>query len=110
MGPPRRTLHSEIHKALCLIGVAQERVIDIQFSAHGIVGLLIHSSYETELQELLEQAKLMPKDEFNLISAKTIGDPTLLATLSEAQCSTEACKLLPGKDVSHVLPYAEKTS
>ena len=51
MGSPRRTLHSEIRKALRLVGVATERVIDIQFPAHGIVALLIHSSYEAELRE-----------------------------------------------------------
>ena len=93
MGSPRRTLHSEIRKALRLVDVAPERVIDIQFPAHGTVGLLIHSSYEKELRELLAQAKLTPKDGFNPIAATTIGDPTLLAKLSEEERSTEARKL-----------------
>ncbi|KAG2223177.1 hypothetical protein INT45_011523 [Circinella minor] len=90
MGSPRRTLHSEIRKALRLVGIAQERVIDIQFPAHGVVGLLIHSSYEKELRDLLHQAKLSPKDDFNPISATTIGDPTLLTNLTKVERAKEA--------------------
>ncbi|KAI9257323.1 hypothetical protein BDA99DRAFT_561811 [Phascolomyces articulosus] len=73
MGAPRRALHSEIRKALSLVGVAKERVIDIQFPTHGTVGLLVHASYEKEIRELLTQAKLPPKEGFNPIAASTIG-------------------------------------
>ncbi|KAG2216593.1 hypothetical protein INT45_001981, partial [Circinella minor] len=90
---PRRTLHSEIHRALRLVGIAQERVIDVHFPAHRTVGLLIHSSYEQELQELLSQAKLHTKDDFDPIAASTIGDPTLLAKLTEEERANEAQKL-----------------
>ncbi|KAI9244482.1 hypothetical protein BDA99DRAFT_566233 [Phascolomyces articulosus] len=93
MGVPRRALHSEIRKALNLIGIAKERIIDIQFPTHGIVGILVHASYEKEVRELLTQAKLAPKDEFNPTAASTIGNPTLLATLSEEECTLEAKKL-----------------
>ena len=93
MGSPRHTMHSEIHKALRLVGIATERVIDIQFPAHGIVGLLIHSSYEKELRELLSLAKLTSKDNINPISANAIGDPTLLAKLTEIERANEAKKL-----------------
>ena len=57
------------------------------------MGLLIYSSYQTELRDLLAQTKLTPKNEFNPMSAKAIGDPTLLAKLSKAERSTEARKL-----------------
>ncbi|KAI7851867.1 hypothetical protein BDC45DRAFT_571745 [Circinella umbellata] len=88
MPSPRRTLHSEIRRALRLLNVAQERVIDIHFPAHGVVGLLIHSSYEKELRELLIQAKLKPKDDFDPTVAITVGDPTLLSKLSETERAT----------------------
>ncbi|KAI7857530.1 hypothetical protein BDC45DRAFT_566507 [Circinella umbellata] len=90
---PRRTLYSEIRRALSLVGIAQEQVIDIQFPARGTVGLLIHTSYEKELRELLAQAKLHTKDEFNPISATIIGDPTLLAKLTEDERATAARKI-----------------
>ncbi|KAI9477058.1 hypothetical protein BDB00DRAFT_745070, partial [Zychaea mexicana] len=90
MPSPRRTLHSEIRRALRLLRAAQERVIDIHFPAHSVVGLLIHSSYERELRELLTQAKLTPKDNFNPIAASTIGDPTLLRDMTETEHEKEA--------------------
>ncbi|KAI8139797.1 hypothetical protein BJV82DRAFT_543745 [Fennellomyces sp. T-0311] len=74
MASPRRTLHSEIRRALRLLGVAQERVIDVHFPAHGVVRLLINKSYEQDLRTLLKTAKVKTNDEFNPISESTIGD------------------------------------
>ncbi|KAI7848563.1 hypothetical protein BDC45DRAFT_574711 [Circinella umbellata] len=84
---------SEIHHALRLVGIAQERVIDVHFPAHSTVGLLIHSSYEKELRELLSQARLQTKDDFDPTAASTIGDPILLAKLTEEERANEAQKL-----------------
>ena len=108
MPSPRRTLHSEIRRALRLLNVAQERVIDIHFPAHGVVGLLIHSSYEKELRELLIQAKLKPKDDFDPTAAITIGDPTLLSKLSETERATEAKKLYQERMLTMCLRMPKK--
>ncbi|KAI7855955.1 hypothetical protein BDC45DRAFT_604724 [Circinella umbellata] len=55
------------------------------FLTYSIVALLIYSSYEKELRELLNHAKLLPKDNF---------DPMmLLAKLSKNECITEAKKI-----------------
>lgn len=108
MPSPRRTLHSEIRRALRLLGVAQERVIDIHFPAHGVVGLLIHTSYEKELRELLIQAKLKPKDDFDPTAAITIGDPTLLSKLSETERATEAQKLYQERMLAMCLRMPKK--
>ena len=90
---PNRTLHSEVRKALRLLNIQHERIIDIHFPAHGVVGLLIHASYEKELRSLLSQAKITPKDTFNPTASSTIGDPELLKKLNEDERATEAKKL-----------------
>ena len=105
---PRRTLHSEIRRALRLIGIAQERVIDVHFPAHGTVGLLIHLSYEKELRELLSQAKLHTKDDFDPTAASTIGDPTLLAKLTEEERANEAQKLYQERMLTMCLRMPKK--
>lgn len=74
MTSPRKTLHSEIRRALRLLGVAHERVIDVHFPAHGVVGLLVNKSYEQDLRTLLSKAKVKTNDDFNPTSASTIGD------------------------------------
>ncbi|KAI8137628.1 hypothetical protein BJV82DRAFT_674567 [Fennellomyces sp. T-0311] len=142
MPSPRRTLHSEIRRALQnlgtynmsgleaasdiktssvvhspyfrpryfkpALGVAQERIIDVHFPAHGIVGLLIHVSYEKDLRELLKKAKLTPKDDFSPVSASTIGDPKSLATKTEEERATEAKKLYQERTLGMCLRMPKK--
>ncbi|KAI8150216.1 hypothetical protein BJV82DRAFT_586283 [Fennellomyces sp. T-0311] len=74
MSSPRKTLHSEIRRALRLLGVAHERVIDVHFPAHGVVGLLVNKTYEQDLRTLLQKAKVKTNDDFNPISESAIGD------------------------------------
>ena len=103
MPSPRRTTHSEIRRALSVLGAATERVLDVHFPVHGVVGLLIHQSYEQELVALLKQNKLTPRSGFNPTAASTIGDPALLAKLTESQRATEAKKLYNDRMLSMCL-------
>ena len=73
----RRTKHSEVRRRLRLLGVPQARIIDIQFPGKGVVGLLIHSSFEKELLALLEKAEITTLKEYNPTAASVINDPNL---------------------------------
>ena len=72
MPSPRRTQHGEVRRALALLGVPQACIIDIHFPVRGIIGLLIHRSFDVELRSLLRQAKINPKDDFNPVAANTV--------------------------------------
>lgn len=73
----RRTKHSEVRRRLRLLGVPQARIIDIQFPGKGIVGLLIHSSFEKELSDLLKKAEIAMVEEYDPTAASVISDPKL---------------------------------
>ena len=71
---PQRTSHGEARRALTILKIPQARIIDVHFPIRGVIGLLIHADFKTELLELLKQAKVHPV-EFNPIAASTIINP-----------------------------------
>ncbi|KAJ8651457.1 hypothetical protein O0I10_012990 [Lichtheimia ornata] len=73
----KRTKHSEVRRRLRIIGVPQARVVDIQFPSKGVVGLLIHSSFESILVELLTKAEIAIINNFDPTAETVINDPAL---------------------------------
>ncbi|KAI8136433.1 hypothetical protein BJV82DRAFT_492324, partial [Fennellomyces sp. T-0311] len=49
LNSPHRMPHSEVRNCLRILGIAQNRILDIHFPTKGYVGLLIHRSFEDEL-------------------------------------------------------------
>ena len=68
--------HSEVRKRLRILGVAQARVLDIHFPTKGIVGLLIHNSFKTDLVTALTKGGIKLVD-FDPLSPNIIMDPRL---------------------------------
>ncbi|KAJ8651364.1 hypothetical protein O0I10_013120 [Lichtheimia ornata] len=71
---PQRTSHGEARRALAIFNIPQARIIDVHFPIRGIIGLLIHADFKTELLDLLKQAKVNPVD-FNPTAPATIINP-----------------------------------
>ncbi|CDH61347.1 hypothetical protein RO3G_14949 [Lichtheimia corymbifera JMRC:FSU:9682] len=71
---PHRMPHSEVRKRLRVLGVSQARILDVHFPTTGIVGLLIHRSYETELSECLQKHGITTTT-YNPLAIDTIKDP-----------------------------------
>lgn len=67
-----RSQHSETRKALTILGVPQGRIIDVHFPVRGIVGLLIHKSFENDLKDILQKAKLKINTQFKPQSADSL--------------------------------------
>jgi uncharacterized coiled-coil protein SlyX len=74
LSTPRRTTPGELRKTFTILGVNTKRIIDIHAPTRGVLGILIHKSYEQELTTLLTTHKLKPLD-FNPLSATVIVDP-----------------------------------
>ncbi|KAI8146051.1 hypothetical protein BJV82DRAFT_534313, partial [Fennellomyces sp. T-0311] len=83
LNSPHRMPHSEVRKRLRILGIAQARIIDVHFPTTGVVGLLIHRSYEQELTELLKKGGISTTN-FNPLAATVIQDPKL-ETITEPE-------------------------
>ena len=76
LSSPYRMPHSEVRKRLRILGVAQARVLDIHFPTKGVVGLLIHNSFQTKLESALAKGGIKLVD-FDPLSPSVIMDPKL---------------------------------
>jgi hypothetical protein len=74
LNTPRRTTPGELRKTFTILGVNTKRIIDIHAPTRGVLGILIHNSYEQELTTLLTTHKLKPLN-FNPTAASVIVDP-----------------------------------
>ena len=83
--------HSEVHHRLRVLGINQSHIIDVHFPTTGIVGLLIHRSFEYELTALLKKGGIMTKD-IDPRDATVIKDPQL-ATTTEPGKTTKAISI-----------------
>ena len=68
--------YSEVRNRLRILGVAQAQVLDIHFLINGIVGLLIHNSFKTDLVTALTKGGIKLMD-FDSLSPNVIMDPRL---------------------------------
>ncbi|KAI8136379.1 hypothetical protein BJV82DRAFT_676705 [Fennellomyces sp. T-0311] len=66
--------HSEVRCALKIIGVEQGRILDVFFPAKGVIGLLIHRSYQQALEEKLSVGKIAVKTDFDPIAPANLMD------------------------------------
>ena len=87
-----RSQHSETRKALAILGVPQGRIIDVHFPVRGIIGLLIHKSFEKDLVSILQKAKLKINTEFEPQSAASLRG-TQYNDLSEEKRKEQAEQL-----------------
>ena len=51
------------------------RVIDINFPAQSVVGILIHKEFKHAFKAILDECKIPTLDEFNPCAATNIADP-----------------------------------
>ncbi|GAA5806618.1 hypothetical protein HPULCUR_012159 [Helicostylum pulchrum] len=65
----------DIRHRFGLLGVTTARVIDINFPAHSIVGILIHKEYKPDFKAVLDECKIPTIDNFDPIAGANIADP-----------------------------------
>ncbi|KAI9243686.1 hypothetical protein EDC94DRAFT_493911, partial [Helicostylum pulchrum] len=65
----------DIRHRFGLLGVTTARVIDINFPAHSIVGILIHKEYKPNFKAVLDECKIPTIDNFDPTAGANIADP-----------------------------------
>ncbi|CAO3588823.1 unnamed protein product [Absidia cylindrospora] len=74
LSTPKRTPPSHVRKIMTIIGVNTKRIIDIHTPTRGVIGLLIHQSFQDELTTTLAKKNITPLD-FDPSDASVIVDP-----------------------------------
>ncbi|KAG2198383.1 hypothetical protein INT47_009788 [Mucor saturninus] len=59
------------------MGIDNGRILDIHYPARGVVALLIHHSYQVELDSIFTKSKVAPIKEFDLTAAGLVNDLSL---------------------------------
>ncbi|GAA5796394.1 hypothetical protein HPULCUR_001765 [Helicostylum pulchrum] len=65
----------DIRHRFGLLGVTTARVIDINFPAHSIVGILIHKEYKPNFKAVLDECKIPTIDNFDPTAGANIAEP-----------------------------------
>lgn len=71
----RNITRKDIRYRFGLLGVTTARVIDINFPAQSVVGILIHKEFKPAFKAILDECKIPTLDEFNPCAATNIADP-----------------------------------
>ncbi|OAD70520.1 hypothetical protein PHYBLDRAFT_171270 [Phycomyces blakesleeanus NRRL 1555(-)] len=88
----RRIMHSEVHRSLRTLGVDTGHLLDINFPAHGVIGILVHVQYLEEFKSQLASAKVSLVNNFDPLDPKNVADPKF-ANLSVSGLETQALVL-----------------
>ncbi|OAD81226.1 hypothetical protein PHYBLDRAFT_138777 [Phycomyces blakesleeanus NRRL 1555(-)] len=71
----RHITHSEVRYSLRTLGVDTGCLLDINFSARGVIGILIHVQYLEEFKSQLASAKVSLVNNFDPLDPKNVADP-----------------------------------
>ena len=71
----RRLNRSEIRQRFRKLGIDTTRILDINFPAPGVLGVLVHKEFTPELVKILNGCKVEPINSFDPCDAKHIADP-----------------------------------
>ncbi|OAD80285.1 hypothetical protein PHYBLDRAFT_160932 [Phycomyces blakesleeanus NRRL 1555(-)] len=88
----RRIMHSEVHRSLRTLGVDTGHLLDINFPARGVIGILLHVQYLEEFKSQLASAKVSLVSNFDPLDPKNVADPKFV-NLSVSGLETQALVL-----------------
>ncbi|OAD75683.1 hypothetical protein PHYBLDRAFT_166910 [Phycomyces blakesleeanus NRRL 1555(-)] len=88
----RLIMHSEVRRSLRTLGVDTGHLLDINFPAHGVIGILVHVQYLEEFKSQLASAKVSLVNNFDPLDPKNVADPKF-ANLSVSGLETQALVL-----------------
>ncbi|KAI8051884.1 uncharacterized protein B0P05DRAFT_443795, partial [Gilbertella persicaria] len=95
------TMRNKLHK----LGAASGRLLDIHYSARGVVAVFIHVGYYNEFTNLLEKWKIAPLLDFNPLDHHHLRDPKLLETLTSDEERTTKLREIHQQRLIRALEY-----
>ncbi|OAD68304.1 hypothetical protein PHYBLDRAFT_173310 [Phycomyces blakesleeanus NRRL 1555(-)] len=88
----RRITHSEMHRSLRTLSVDTGHLLDINFPACGVIGVLVYVQYLEEFKSQLASAKVSLVNNFDPLDLKNVADPKFV-NLSVSGLETQALVL-----------------
>ncbi|OAD68803.1 hypothetical protein PHYBLDRAFT_150393 [Phycomyces blakesleeanus NRRL 1555(-)] len=88
----RRLTHREVRNSLKTLGVDTGRILDINFPAKDVVGILVHNQYAEKFQTTLTTVAIEILDAFDPLDPKNIADPKY-KSLSDSELEEVAAEL-----------------
>ncbi|GAA5817454.1 hypothetical protein MFLAVUS_011002 [Mucor flavus] len=71
----RPVTRKDIRHRFGILGVTTARIIDINFPAHSVIGILLHKEYTPAFKAVLAKCKIPTIDDFNPTAGDNIADP-----------------------------------
>ncbi|OAD78125.1 hypothetical protein PHYBLDRAFT_164998 [Phycomyces blakesleeanus NRRL 1555(-)] len=102
-----RLTHREVRNSLKTLGVDTGRILDINFSAKDVVGILVHNQYAEKFQTTLTTVAIEILDAFDPLDPKNIADPKY-KSLSDSELEEVAAELHSDrclKALKYLRPY-----
>ncbi|OAD67641.1 hypothetical protein PHYBLDRAFT_151158 [Phycomyces blakesleeanus NRRL 1555(-)] len=81
-----------VHSSLCTLGVDSSRLLDINFPARGVIGILVHIQYADTFKAKLTTASVEILDAFDPLDSDNVADPKY-ASLSTHELANTAAML-----------------
>ncbi|OAD72682.1 hypothetical protein PHYBLDRAFT_168947 [Phycomyces blakesleeanus NRRL 1555(-)] len=88
----RRLKHKEVRSSLRTLGVDSSRLLDINFPARGVIGILVHVQYADTFKAKLTNASVEILDAFDPLDPDNVADPKY-ASLSTHELANTAAML-----------------
>ncbi|OAD68534.1 hypothetical protein PHYBLDRAFT_150124 [Phycomyces blakesleeanus NRRL 1555(-)] len=88
----RRLKHKEVRSSLRTLGVDSSRLLDINFPARGVIGILVHVQYADTFKAKLTTASVEILDAFDPLDPDNVADPKY-ASLSTHELANTAAML-----------------
>ncbi|OAD66603.1 hypothetical protein PHYBLDRAFT_175148 [Phycomyces blakesleeanus NRRL 1555(-)] len=88
----RHLTHREVCNSLKTLGVDTGRILDINFPAKDVVGILVHNQYAEKFQTTLTTVAIEILDVFDPLNPKNIADPKY-KSLSDSELEEVAAEL-----------------
>ncbi|OAD66158.1 hypothetical protein PHYBLDRAFT_73706, partial [Phycomyces blakesleeanus NRRL 1555(-)] len=92
----RRLKYKEVCSSLCTLGVDSSRLLDINFPARGVIGVLVHVQYADAFKAKLITASVEILDAFDPLDPDNVADPKY-APLSTHELANTAAVLYHDK-------------
>ncbi|KAG2192541.1 hypothetical protein INT47_011654 [Mucor saturninus] len=77
----------EFRRKLQTMGIDNGRILDIHYPARGVVALLIHHSYQVELDSIFTKSDITPVKQFDPTAATHVNDPSLRHLTADKRAS-----------------------
>lgn len=87
IGRSRRITRADTRSRFKQIGIDNSRVLDINFPAHGVIGVLVHLQYASTFEKVMSKVGAQLIKNFDPLDPKHLADPVYESYTAEARAN-----------------------